>query len=112
MWRTFVRVGRAAWVAWIAGFSVVSAQAQESPEDWYAAGAAAVARAQAVRSVPGPARNVILFVGDGMGPTTITAARILDGQRKGGSGEDNSLSFESFPNVALSKTYSTNQQTP
>jgi alkaline phosphatase len=47
-----------------------------------------------------------------MGITTVTAARILDGQRKGGSGEDNALAFEAFPNVALSKTYSANQQTP
>ncbi|HEC74246.1 MAG TPA: alkaline phosphatase, partial [Methylophaga aminisulfidivorans] len=29
------------------------------------------------------AKNVILFVGDGMGISTITAARILDGQLKG-----------------------------
>mgnify|MGYP001828618543 CR=1 FL=1 len=59
-----------------------------------------------------PARNVILFLGDGMGVSTITAARIFDGQSRGGSGEDNSLSFEAFPHVALAKTYNTNQQVP
>jgi alkaline phosphatase len=58
------------------------------------------------------AKNVILFVGDGMGISTITAARILDGQRKGAPGEENKLSFEHFPNLALVKTYSVNQQTP
>jgi alkaline phosphatase len=58
------------------------------------------------------ARNVILFVGDGMGITTITAARILEGQRKGGPGEDNRLSFEEFPQTALVKTFTANQQTP
>jgi alkaline phosphatase len=58
------------------------------------------------------AKNVILFVGDGMGISTITAARIYDGQSRGEPGEENSLSFESFPNVALIKTYSTNQQVP
>ena len=57
------------------------------------------------------ARNVILFVGDGMGISTITAARILEGQKRGEPGEENSLSFESFPHLALIKTYSVNQQT-
>lgn len=82
-----------------------------TPDEWYAAGAAAVEKARRIAPAGQRARNVILFVGDGMGISTITAARILDGQRRGGSGEDHSLSFESFPNVALVKTYSTNQQT-
>ena len=55
-------------------------------------------------------RNVILFVGDGMGVSTVTAARILDGQNKGGSGEENLLAFERFPNVALVKTYNVDAQ--
>lgn len=58
----------------------------------------------------GAARNVILFVGDGMGIATVTAARILDGQRRGGSGEDNELSFEKFPQTAFSRTYSVDFQ--
>ena len=57
-------------------------------------------------------KNVILFIGDGMGPTTVTAARIFDGQSRGESGEENVLSFEEFPHVALVKTYNTNQQVP
>ncbi|WP_087464393.1 alkaline phosphatase [Oleiphilus messinensis] len=60
----------------------------------------------------GKAKNVILFVGDGMGISTLTAARILEGQQKGMSGEEHQLSFESFPYSALVKTYNTNQQTP
>ncbi len=56
------------------------------------------------------ARNVILFIGDGMGVSTVTAIRILDGQQKGMSGEENVLPFERFPHVALSKTYEINQQ--
>ena len=59
-----------------------------------------------------PARNVILFLGDGMGVSTVTAARIFDGQSRGEPGEENSLSFERFPQVALVKTYNTNQQVP
>ncbi len=57
-------------------------------------------------------RNVILFVGDGMGISTVTAARILAGQLAGGSGEEHSLSFEGFPEVALVKTYNTDMQVP
>ena len=33
------------------------------------------------------AKGVILFIGDGMGPSTVTAARILDGQLKGELGK-------------------------
>lgn len=58
------------------------------------------------------AKNVILFIGDGMGISTITAARIFDGQTQGKSGEEHSLSFEKFDNVALIKTYNTNAQVP
>ncbi|XP_073811726.1 membrane-bound alkaline phosphatase-like [Musca autumnalis] len=56
------------------------------------------------------AKNVILFLGDGMSLSTITAARILKGQRKNQTGEEESLSFEKFPYVALSKTYCANSQ--
>lgn len=56
------------------------------------------------------ARNVILFVGDGMGLPTVTAARILEGQQRGESGEANLLSFERLPHVALSKTYTADYQ--
>ena len=56
------------------------------------------------------AKNVILFIGDGMGVSTVTATRIFDGQSRGETGEENTLSFEKFPHVALVKTYNTNQQ--
>ena len=58
------------------------------------------------------AKNVILFVGDGMGVSTVTAARILDGQQRGESGEENLLHFERFPYTALSKTYNVDMQVP
>ncbi len=61
---------------------------------------------------PSIAKNVILFVGDGMGISTVTATRIFDGQSKGLQGEENVLSFEKFPNVAMVKVYNTNQQVP
>jgi alkaline phosphatase len=97
----------------------IGAQAQsptvrgpESVQDWWQAGQEFIQDAQRERDVRRKAKNVILFVGDGMGVSTVTAARILEGQLKGGPGENNQLFFESFKNVALSKTYSWDQQTP
>lgn len=57
-------------------------------------------------------KNIILFVGDGMGVSTVTAARIFDGQSEGKMGEEHSLAFEDFRNVAMIKTYNTNAQVP
>nr|XP_046198529.1 alkaline phosphatase-like [Oncorhynchus gorbuscha]XP_046198530.1 alkaline phosphatase-like [Oncorhynchus gorbuscha]XP_046198531.1 alkaline phosphatase-like [Oncorhynchus gorbuscha]XP_046198532.1 alkaline phosphatase-like [Oncorhynchus gorbuscha] len=56
------------------------------------------------------AKNLILFLGDGMGIPTVTAARILKGQLSGQSGEETQLEMDKFPFVALSKTYNTNAQ--
>ena len=69
-------------------------------------------KTQSYKLPPTRAKNVILFIGDGMGVSTITAARILEGQKVKGStrGEENLLSFETFPNAAFSRTYSVNQQ--
>ena len=66
----------------------------------------------AVQPITGEARNVILFIGDGMGVATVTAARIFDGQSRGEPGEENTLAFEKLPHLALVKTYNTNQQVP
>ena len=51
----------------------------------------------------GLAKNVILFIGDGMSASTVTSARILKGQRNNRPGEESKLVFEEFPNIALSK---------
>lgn len=83
----------------------------ESPETWRRDGLAAIERSKKLDFKPRKAKNVILFVGDGMGITTLAAARILEGQMRGESGEENLLSFEQFPFSALSRTYSVNQQT-
>ena len=76
-----------------------------------------------LKEVRGSAKNVILFVGDGMGPSTVTAARILEGEMKGMAWEDglstafdgpesNDLSFDRFPFAGLIKVYNTNSQVP
>ena len=58
------------------------------------------------------AKNIILFIGDGMGVSTITAARIYKGQKQNKPGEETILKFEEFPHLALSKTYGTDRQVP
>ncbi|KAM4694327.1 intestinal-type alkaline phosphatase-like [Discoglossus pictus] len=58
------------------------------------------------------AKNLIMFLGDGMGVTTITATRIYQGQLQGKSGEENILAMDTFPYVALSKTYNVDAQVP
>jgi len=82
----------------------------EAQDPWFASGRAAVERARERTPEAGTAKNAILFIGDGMGVTTITAARILEGQQRGQTGEENQLSFEALPHLALAKTYNTNQQ--
>ena len=87
----------------------------EASKGWYYAGQNKIAeKAQSVGPLAGKgkARNVILFVGDGMGVSTITAARIYAGQQLGKLGEEHELSFDTMPFAGLSRTYNTDQQTP
>lgn len=51
------------------------------------------------------AKNIILFLGDGMGLSTTAATRMAI------KSEETELSFEKFPHVGLSKTYCVNRQT-
>lgn len=52
------------------------------------------------------ARNIILFIGDGMDLTTVTASRIYK------HGEGKYFPFEKFHNIGLLKTYSANKLVP
>lgn len=108
------KLTRYALAVWAATAAAVAAAPPlpESPERWYAEGAAALTRALQLEPQRGVAKNVILFIGDGMGLSTVTAARIFDGQLRGENGEENVLAFEQLPYVALAKTYNTDQQTP
>lgn len=58
------------------------------------------------------ARNVIIFIGDGMSFATIAGGRILKGQKKERSGEETEMVFENFPHLGLSKTYNIDKQVP
>jgi alkaline phosphatase len=86
-------------------------QGPEKVQEWYEAGNRFIWDSKRLHDNTRKAKNVILFVGDGMGVSTIVASRIMQGQLAGKPGEENRLSFENFPNVALSKTYSWDQQT-
>ena len=108
----------AAAIALTFAFSAVShadvlPQSQKD-SSWYSAAQTKLttktAQAQATQATK--AKNVILFVGDGMGISTLTAARILQGQRNNQSGEEGYLSFEEFPYSAQVKTYNVDAQTP
>ena len=98
------------------GLSPLGAQTvlRETKDEFMARAKAQVEANQHLQPNMNKARNVILFVGDGMGVTTVTAARILEGQQKKSvyGGEENLLSFEKFPYLAHSKTYQANQQVP
>lgn len=51
------------------------------------------------------AKNIILFLGDGMGLSSVAASRVV------AKSEETVLSFEKFPHVGLSKTYCVDRQT-
>lgn len=85
--------------------------AYQTTNPWFVDGSAAVKNKNRFTG-KARAKNIILFVGDGMGVSTVTAARILEGQLKGMQGEENNLSFDLFPYTGLAKTYNVDAQTP
>ncbi|XP_033192500.1 alkaline phosphatase 4-like [Bombus vosnesenskii] len=79
---------------------------------WLKSGQENLQRILAYRNNENRAKNVIIFIGDGMGVSTITAGRIYKGQIKGNTGEEYKLAFENFPNTGFAKTYNTDKQVP
>lgn len=96
----------------IAMTAPVMAQTLPQAEDSYFTAAAEQLQAQmAVEPNTQQAKNVVLFVVDGLSIPTITASRIHEGQLRGVDGESNTLSFERLlPFTALSKTYTHDAQ--
>lgn len=93
----------------LAARELVSVEPRQAADPYYVAAAAAVEHRAEARGLK-PAKNVILFIGDGMGISTITAARIYAGQSAGLDGESYHLAMDDLPFSALSKTYSHNFQ--
>jgi len=74
---------------------------------WETVASAELQRALYTTPNTNKARNVILFVGDGMGLNTNTAARIYKGQlsNEGTKAERGHLIFEEFPHLGLLKVF-------
>lgn len=87
-----------------------------SAQQWFSQGHNAVLTRKNVllnnQSQLPKAKNIIFVLGDGMGVSTLTAARIFVGQQQALLGEEYALSFEAFPHTALIKTYNVDLQTP
>ncbi|XP_055846255.1 membrane-bound alkaline phosphatase-like [Episyrphus balteatus] len=81
-------------------------EGEDKTNFWIESGKSFVLEQQAKKINTNVAKNVILFLGDGMGLTTIAAARVSAG------GEEQKLSFEKFPYTGLSKTYSVDRIVP
>jgi alkaline phosphatase len=112
MFRTFLATSIA--MAALAGCATVgpagSIAAPVQAQDSYFVTAHAAVETRAGERGSQRAKNVILFVGDGMGIATITAARIYSGQAKGIDGESYQLAMEKLPYSAFSKTYTHDAQ--
>lgn len=93
----------------------IAPESLEATNAWFNQGATHIAQQEAKRQAGTnntTARNIIVFVGNGMGISTLTASRIYAGQQleNNQGGEEHSFSFESFPYSALLKTYSSTHQ--
>jgi alkaline phosphatase len=66
----------------------------------------------AATPLTGTAKNIILIVGDGNDVASAYATRLYMGQKAGGFGDEFVMHQETFPYVALLKTYLVNAQTP
>lgn len=92
--------------------SITGRPGTEAAPGSYAHGATALQLMLEKRHNTQTAEGVILFLGDGMSLSTVTAGRIFAGQQAGLDGESHQLAFERFPHVGLVKTYNTNRQVP
>ncbi|MBN3315750.1 PPBT protein, partial [Atractosteus spatula] len=85
---------------------------EEDPAFWRRQAQESLQAALSLRHNTNVAKNILLFLGDGMGITTLTAARILKGQLQNRSGEETVMTMDTFPYVGLAKTYSVDFQIP
>ncbi|MGH0151526.1 UNVERIFIED_CONTAM: hypothetical protein FKN15_030404 [Acipenser sinensis] len=76
---------------------------EEKPAFWNAKAKQSLDVAMALKQKHYRAKNLILFLGDGMGIPTLTAARIFKGQLENRPGEETVLAMDTFPYLALSK---------
>nr|XP_047932605.1 intestinal-type alkaline phosphatase-like [Anser cygnoides] len=96
----------------LAPLAAAASDAEKTPGYWNEGAKRRLEAALALQPAARRAKNIILFMGDGMGLPTVSAARIYKGQLAGGSGEESVLAMETFPHVALAKTYTIDRQVP
>ncbi|CAM9329893.1 unnamed protein product [Bubo scandiacus] len=96
----------------LAELAAAASDAEKTPGYWNKGARRRLELALALQPAAQRAKNIILFMGDGMGLPTVSAARIYKGQLAGGSGEESVLAMETFPHVALAKTYTIDRQVP
>ncbi|XP_060224768.1 intestinal-type alkaline phosphatase 1-like [Meriones unguiculatus] len=92
-------------------FGVIPVE-EENPAFWNQKAKEALDAAKKLQPIQTSAKNLIIFLGDGMGVPTVTATRILNGQMKGHLGPETPLAMDRFPYMALSKTYNVDRQVP
>ncbi|XP_031308268.2 intestinal-type alkaline phosphatase [Camelus dromedarius] len=85
---------------------------EEDPAFWNRQAAQALDAAKKLQPIQTAAKNLIIFLGDGMGVSTVTATRILKGQMSGKPGPETPLVMDQFPYLALSKTYNVDKHVP
>ena len=100
------RLARSSALALLIAASPALAQHASTTDAYRAQAMAELERLKADAPVVGKARNIILFIGDGMGVSTLTAARIHQGQRQGVDGESFVPTMDRLSSTALVKTYS------
>ena len=96
----------------LVAFPATAQDIRQTDNDWFTAGQDRIQAELAKQANTSTAKNVILMISDGNGVGTNYATRLFMGQQEGGLGDDFVLPFEEFPNLALTKTYNTNAQTP
>lgn len=98
----------------LAALSTASAPLLAKPaattDEYRAQGEAQAAVHRAAPNHGEKAKNLIIFIGDGMGVSTITAGRIWQGQVAGQDGESTQTAMDSLDYTALVKTYSNDAQ--
>lgn len=80
--------------------------AEQTAADYAAQGRAQLDARLAMPVNQGKAKNLIIFIGDGMGVSTLTAARIWQGQKAARDGESTETAIDAMPHAAMVKTYS------
>ena len=88
--------------------SIEDIRNQEGPEYWHQINLDQLFKSRKLTPNENVAKNIIIFIGDGMGIPTITAARWLKQKEK----SVKNLIFDQFPYSALTKTYCVDNQTP